>query len=187
MDGDSHVVDVELPHSAQDDHCWCIADAIYDASGGIKMDRKTWCEQAPTAQTVPEFTPLDGTPADLGDCKVDLGANQAAPGKCPAGPDRAPTPATPQAPATNPNQAPANAAQPPPTGKKIKRTPEEEEIRNRHLDNIGPLFRMVGLVIPFSTVLKTNMVWQLTHGQSDEQPATPPKTPRRVRRAGAWW
>lgn len=59
MDGDSHVVDVELPHSAQDDHCWCIADAIYDASGGIKMDRKTWCEQAPTAQTVPEFTPLE--------------------------------------------------------------------------------------------------------------------------------
>ncbi|KAI4224126.1 MAG: hypothetical protein L6R36_004911 [Xanthoria steineri] len=164
----SHIADFELPHSAQDDHCWCIADAIYDASGGIKMDRNTWCEDVPTTQSVPEFTPLDGAEADADQCPI--GPNGAAPAQCAAPPDinpnQAPANPAPGAPATDPNQAPANQAQPPPSSKKFKRSPEDERMRKRHLDSIGPLFRMIG----------------------DEQPATPPpKTPRRMRRTGAWW
>ncbi|KAI4206591.1 MAG: hypothetical protein LQ349_009924, partial [Xanthoria aureola] len=84
-----------------------------------------------------------GAEADADQCPI--GPNGAAPAQCAAPPD------------TNPNQAPS---------KKFKRTPEDERMRKRHLDSIGPLFRMVG----------------------DEQPAsTPPKTPRRLRRTGAWW
>ncbi|KAL8989906.1 MAG: hypothetical protein Q9169_008253 [Polycauliona sp. 2 TL-2023] len=65
IEGDSHVADMEFPHTASEDHCWCIADAIYDASGGIKLDRKTWCEGARTAQTQPEFSPVDDTPVEI--------------------------------------------------------------------------------------------------------------------------
>ncbi|KAL8770169.1 MAG: hypothetical protein Q9209_004011 [Squamulea sp. 1 TL-2023] len=58
MNGDNHVADFELVHDDVMDTCWCIADAIYDASGGIKIDRKTWCEEDDTRNTEPEFSPV---------------------------------------------------------------------------------------------------------------------------------
>ncbi|KAL8728525.1 MAG: hypothetical protein Q9166_005347 [cf. Caloplaca sp. 2 TL-2023] len=58
-DGDNHVADLELSHSDVSDPCWCIADAVYDASGGIKIDRKTWCEDATTGMLSPEFEAVE--------------------------------------------------------------------------------------------------------------------------------
>ncbi|KAL8647398.1 MAG: hypothetical protein Q9226_006447 [Calogaya cf. arnoldii] len=43
-DEDSHVAEFELAHADDDDQCWCIADAVFDASGGIKTERGYWCE-----------------------------------------------------------------------------------------------------------------------------------------------
>ncbi|KAL8669416.1 MAG: hypothetical protein Q9168_005992 [Polycauliona sp. 1 TL-2023] len=59
-DGTSMAADVELPHYSLDkDICWCMADAIYDASGGIKIDRTTFCEPNTTPSVGdPEFSPI---------------------------------------------------------------------------------------------------------------------------------
>ncbi|KAL8685975.1 MAG: hypothetical protein Q9224_005597 [Gallowayella concinna] len=54
-EGDEHVADFELAHTDNNDLCWCIADAIYDASGGITTDRMSWCDGAVTKQGAPEF------------------------------------------------------------------------------------------------------------------------------------
>ncbi|KAL8825857.1 MAG: hypothetical protein Q9170_007627 [Blastenia crenularia] len=58
--GDVHVVDFELPHSENNDLCWCIADAVYDASVGISIDRNTWCEGATYKAPKVEFNTVGG-------------------------------------------------------------------------------------------------------------------------------
>lgn len=54
MNGDQHVADFELPSKpgkkSRADLCWCIFDAVFDASGGIVTDREDWCEGAETTQ-----------------------------------------------------------------------------------------------------------------------------------------
>ncbi|KAL8949279.1 MAG: hypothetical protein Q9222_004602 [Ikaeria aurantiellina] len=60
MDGAHHVADFELPSYNSDDLCWCIADAIYDASAGISLDRQTWCEGAPIKASPAEFNVVGG-------------------------------------------------------------------------------------------------------------------------------
>ncbi|KAL8709191.1 MAG: hypothetical protein Q9220_006071 [cf. Caloplaca sp. 1 TL-2023] len=55
MDGLHHVAEFELPSSDSNDLCWCIADAIYDASAGITLDRNTWCEGSPIKASPVEF------------------------------------------------------------------------------------------------------------------------------------
>ncbi|KAL9626038.1 MAG: hypothetical protein Q9204_007633 [Flavoplaca sp. TL-2023a] len=176
VDGDSHAADVGLVHTASEDHCWCIADAVFDASGGIKMDRNTWCEEAVTGQPHPEFSPVDDTAEtdpNMGDCEIKpdpTTGRVTAPGQCAAGANngyQAPANVA-NPPVTNPNQAPANAANPPPTGKKsrkMKRTPEQQRVVKRYLEEeVGPMFNMV----------------------PRNEPAAQPKTPRRMKRTGMW-
>ncbi|KAL8926819.1 MAG: hypothetical protein Q9172_001635 [Xanthocarpia lactea] len=114
-EGDDHVADFELP-AGPHDKCWCIADAIFDASGGIKVERTTWCDDdgvVGTFEAAPEFNIIHGD--ETGECPVN--ADGSAPGECPA---------------------PVNK----------KRSPEVEVLRRRHLEEIGPLFSKVGLVLP---------------------------------------
>ncbi|KAI4136716.1 MAG: hypothetical protein L6R39_007649 [Caloplaca ligustica] len=60
MSGDTHVADFELPSNDNNDLCFCIPDAIYDASVGITLDRLTWCEGATTKGSPEEFHPVGG-------------------------------------------------------------------------------------------------------------------------------
>ncbi|KAI4125484.1 MAG: hypothetical protein LQ338_004210 [Usnochroma carphineum] len=56
--GDTHVADFDLPSTERNDLCFCIPDAIYDASVGITIDRMTWCEGARTLGSPVEFHPV---------------------------------------------------------------------------------------------------------------------------------
>ncbi|KAI4231261.1 MAG: hypothetical protein L6R40_007794 [Gallowayella cf. fulva] len=56
--GDNRTADFELPHTETNDLCWCIADAVYDASGGIKTERREWCEGAVTKTDSLEMNPV---------------------------------------------------------------------------------------------------------------------------------
>ncbi|KAL8931185.1 MAG: hypothetical protein Q9216_007261, partial [Gyalolechia sp. 2 TL-2023] len=54
MIGEQRVADFSLPSSpgkkSRQDYCWCIFDAVFDASGGIVTDREDWCEGAETVK-----------------------------------------------------------------------------------------------------------------------------------------
>ncbi|KAL9597632.1 MAG: hypothetical protein Q9219_005015 [cf. Caloplaca sp. 3 TL-2023] len=63
FDGNVHLANFELPHYMDDDLCGCIADAVYDASGGITVDRNTWCESLPNQP--PQFRVVGGADGEL--------------------------------------------------------------------------------------------------------------------------
>ncbi|KAL8686101.1 MAG: hypothetical protein Q9218_007349, partial [Villophora microphyllina] len=63
---DEHICDFELPSQDQNgkDNSlgWCISDAIYDASGGLRIDRDVWTEGLPTTSSLDEFGSVSGAP-----------------------------------------------------------------------------------------------------------------------------
>ncbi|KAL8724253.1 MAG: hypothetical protein Q9181_006907 [Wetmoreana brouardii] len=69
MDGEEHVADFELPASNTNSLCWCISDGVYDASGGIHVDPKTWCGDQKTKSNEIEFGTVGGTPASDGELR----------------------------------------------------------------------------------------------------------------------
>ncbi|KAL8721137.1 MAG: hypothetical protein Q9225_002120 [Loekoesia sp. 1 TL-2023] len=67
-DGDTHVADFNLPSADSNDLCWCIADAVYDASVGISIDRDTWCEGAPIKASHAEFNVVGSLGTTIVEC-----------------------------------------------------------------------------------------------------------------------
>ncbi|KAL8956982.1 MAG: hypothetical protein Q9183_006174 [Haloplaca sp. 2 TL-2023] len=54
-ENNEHIADLELKSSDKNSLCWCISDAVYDASVGIRTDPSNWCEGAATKGNLLDF------------------------------------------------------------------------------------------------------------------------------------
>ncbi|KAL8968696.1 MAG: hypothetical protein Q9197_004745 [Variospora fuerteventurae] len=59
--GETRIVDFGLRSTAKSDLCFCIPDAIFDASAGITIDRMTWCKDSKPRASPRIFNFVDKT------------------------------------------------------------------------------------------------------------------------------